>query len=340
MDRKYQIFVSSPQKDLKGERDAVVKSILRLGHIPVGMEMFNAADESSWKLITRYIDDSDFYIVVLAHRYGSLDGEVSFTEKEYDYAVEKGVPTFGFIIDTTAAWPGDRDDDDQGQREKLKKFKEKVARKQVDWWKTADQLSAQVIACMATQIPLASRPGWVRGSSLPGPAVADEISRLSRENAELRARIEFPRPPALAIRIIRARIWASNKLPLEGSANSTFIINSLDGRATTIPFDHILVTITGEGKEARMPVARFRNDEGQSSSDCVDLNGPATVHLDGERAALPEGILDGNKLRANWEFRQLGFEGSYRLSCDILKSQRGVNTFWGLGAPVNAEWSP
>lgn len=186
MDRKYQIFVSSPQKDLKYAREAVVKSILRLGHIPVGMEMFNAADDSSWKLITRYIDESDFYIVVLARRYGSLAGEISFTEKEYDYAIEKGVPTFGFIIDRSAAWPGELEDDDEVAREKLQKFKEKVALKQVDWWKSADELSAQVLACLATQIPLASRPGWVRGSTLSPAAVADELARLSEENARLR----------------------------------------------------------------------------------------------------------------------------------------------------------
>ena len=186
MDRKFQIFVSSPQRDLIKEREAVVKSILRLGHIPVGMEMFNAADESSWKLITRYIDDSDFYVVVLAHRYGSLAGEISFTEKEYDYAVEQGVPTFGFIIDRSAAWPADRDDDDPTGREKLQKFKEKVDRKHVAYWKSAEDLSAQVLACVAAEMPLIPRPGWVRGSLLQGPAVADEIARLSEENARLR----------------------------------------------------------------------------------------------------------------------------------------------------------
>ena len=42
---QHQIFVSSTYEDLKKERDQVIKAILEMGHIPVGMEMFSAADE-------------------------------------------------------------------------------------------------------------------------------------------------------------------------------------------------------------------------------------------------------------------------------------------------------
>ena len=45
MNVKYQIFVSSTYEDLKDERAEVIKACLNMGHIPVGMEMFNAADE-------------------------------------------------------------------------------------------------------------------------------------------------------------------------------------------------------------------------------------------------------------------------------------------------------
>ena len=45
MNVKYQIFVSSTYEDLKDERNEVIKACLNMGHIPVGMEMFNAAAE-------------------------------------------------------------------------------------------------------------------------------------------------------------------------------------------------------------------------------------------------------------------------------------------------------
>ncbi|EME0904200.1 DUF4062 domain-containing protein [Vibrio parahaemolyticus] len=63
---------------------------MEMGHIPVGMEMFSAADEEQWKIIQRQIDESDYYVVIAAHKYGSIAADgVSYTEKEYDYAVKK-----------------------------------------------------------------------------------------------------------------------------------------------------------------------------------------------------------------------------------------------------------
>jgi Domain of unknown function (DUF4062) len=61
-----------------------------MGHIPVGMEMFNAADEEQWQVITRTIDQCDYYVVIIAHCYGSTVEGISFTEKEYDYARRPG----------------------------------------------------------------------------------------------------------------------------------------------------------------------------------------------------------------------------------------------------------
>jgi hypothetical protein len=96
---KYQIFVSSTYEDLKEERDTAIKAILETGNIPVGMEMFSAGDEQQWELIKRQIEDCDYYVVIVAHRYGSMDGNISYTEKEYDFAVEKKIPILGFVID-------------------------------------------------------------------------------------------------------------------------------------------------------------------------------------------------------------------------------------------------
>ena len=56
MSAKFQVFVSSTFKDLHDERDLVIKAILEMGHIPVGMEMFSAADEEQWSVIKRQID--------------------------------------------------------------------------------------------------------------------------------------------------------------------------------------------------------------------------------------------------------------------------------------------
>lgn len=48
--KKLQVFVSSTYKDLIEERQTAVLSILSSGHIPAGMELFTAGDESQWNV--------------------------------------------------------------------------------------------------------------------------------------------------------------------------------------------------------------------------------------------------------------------------------------------------
>ncbi len=87
---KYQVFLSSTYSDLVEERDSIIKAILEMYHIPIGMEMFSAEDEDQWEIIRRTIEVSDYYILVLGLRYGSKTSEgISFTQKEYEYALEK-----------------------------------------------------------------------------------------------------------------------------------------------------------------------------------------------------------------------------------------------------------
>ena len=44
--KKLQVFVSSTFTDLIKEQQAAVEAILTSGHIPAGMELFTAGDES------------------------------------------------------------------------------------------------------------------------------------------------------------------------------------------------------------------------------------------------------------------------------------------------------
>jgi hypothetical protein len=61
MDKKYQIFVSSTFEDLKQEWRTVIEQILNLQHGPVGMELFQAGDESQWEYIQQRILECDYY---------------------------------------------------------------------------------------------------------------------------------------------------------------------------------------------------------------------------------------------------------------------------------------
>src|SRR5258708_3495251 len=97
-DIRDQVFVSSTFQDLIDERKKIMQALLELDCFPAGMEMFPAANEDAWKLITRTIERSDYYCVVLGGRYGSTDASgLSYTEHEYDLACKLGIPILAFL---------------------------------------------------------------------------------------------------------------------------------------------------------------------------------------------------------------------------------------------------
>lgn len=187
---KYQVFVSSTYDDLKNERSQVIKAILEMGHIPVGMEMFSAADEEQWKIISRQIDETDYYVVIVGNRYGSVTGGVSYTEKEYDYAISKGIPALGFMVDTSVEALAKHVDKEEKKIAALAKFKAKVKQRPVGFWKTADDLHGKVSIALMKAFNTTPRIGWTRATAIAGPEVTQELSRLSRENSDLRAQLE------------------------------------------------------------------------------------------------------------------------------------------------------
>lgn len=183
---KYQIFVSSTYEDLIPERDQVIKAILEMGHIPVGMEMFSAADEQQWEVIKKQIDQSDYYVVLIGHRYGSMDGDTSYTEKEYDYAASKKIPVLGFSLDRDVEWPQKWIENNNEIRKRLDKFRAKVTSKMISYWKTPDDLYGKCGIALMKAFSAYPREGWVRASEADTSQMTSEITRLSSENGKLR----------------------------------------------------------------------------------------------------------------------------------------------------------
>jgi len=100
MKKKLQIFVSSTYLDLREERQAAVEAILAAGHIPAGMELFAAGNDSQLATINRWIEDSDILMLILGGRYGTIEKNsgLSYIELEYRYACDKGIPVFAVVM--------------------------------------------------------------------------------------------------------------------------------------------------------------------------------------------------------------------------------------------------
>lgn len=185
---KYQIFVSSTYRDLIGAREKIIETILKLYHFPVGMEMFSADDDEQWEIIKDTIDMSDYYVLVIGHRYGSVTAEgVSYTEKEYDYAKSQNIPILAFIRNRDVATKPQERDEDICNIEKLNTFIGKAtSNKMCDFWINEDDLSTKVAIALPKIFRKNPRIGWVKANRAISPEVSEEIAKLSSENRELR----------------------------------------------------------------------------------------------------------------------------------------------------------
>ncbi|MBE9173002.1 DUF4062 domain-containing protein [Cyanobium sp. LEGE 06143] len=195
MDKRYQVFVSSTFIDLQEERRQVIQTVMELDCFPAGMELFPAADEEQWDFIRKVIDDCDYYILILGGRYGSLTDEgISYTGKEYDYAVEQGLPVLGFLHENPDEIPLARSEIDPETRQKLAQFRSKVASgRLVRFWKTADSLPGLVALSLNRTIKTYPRNGWLKATAFPSAETLAELNDLRKRLAQAQSELEEAR---------------------------------------------------------------------------------------------------------------------------------------------------
>ena len=167
MKKKYQVFVSSTYEDLKEERAAVTQCLLDNNCIPVGMEQFPASNMSQMEYIEKMLDDCDYYILIIGGRNGSLDDDgVGYTEKEYNYAQQKGIPVMAFVNLHPEKLPNEKCE--HANIEKFKAFRDRVrnAKKLVKGYSDIGDLKANVVTAVNAAIREYPGIGWVRATDL------------------------------------------------------------------------------------------------------------------------------------------------------------------------------
>lgn len=156
MEKRYQVFVSSTYADLKDERQRVTQTLMEMDCIPAGMELFPAADEEQWEFIKRVIDDCDYYLLIIGGRYGSVTADgISYTEKEYDYAISVGLKVLAFVHERPDDIPVGKSDIALELRAKLEAFRSKVSTNRlVKFWKAAAELPGMVALSLSKTMKL------------------------------------------------------------------------------------------------------------------------------------------------------------------------------------------
>ena len=197
MEKRYQVFVSSTYKDLLEARQEVMRVLLESDCIPAGMELFPAADDDQWTLIKRVIDECDYYIVIIAGRYGSIGPEEkSFTQLEYEYAVSRKKPVIAFLHEKPGKLPADHTEKDPEQVKKLEDFRSLAQRKAVRYWTTPADLGSVVSRSLVKLIKDKPATGWVKADSLPSQEATQEIRELKGQVAELKRTLKTVRTTA------------------------------------------------------------------------------------------------------------------------------------------------
>lgn len=190
MDKKYSVFVSSTYEDLKEERQEVVNTLLQMDCFPIGMEYFNASDHTQWEMIKSLIDESDYYVLIIAGRYGSVEptSGKSYTQMEYEYARMKGVPTIAFIHEH----PEDiaKKFVESEHVVELEQFKKEVQNHMVKYWTSAKELSGLVSTSLHAAFKTHPRVGWMRADEKSSNEQNKELLRLKEENEKLLNRIK------------------------------------------------------------------------------------------------------------------------------------------------------
>ena len=169
---KYQIFISSTSKDLKDARQSVIQKIWNMGHIPVGTELFKASDQKHWDYISQQINECDFLILIVSERYGSIDKRgKSYTQREYEFAIENGVPTIAFLLDPAARqnWPVETER--IKEIEALRELCSGEDGRLCKYWSDVNSLASATSDALMDLFEKVKRPGLVK----PEAAVMDRL---------------------------------------------------------------------------------------------------------------------------------------------------------------------
>jgi hypothetical protein len=239
----HKVFVSSTLEDLREERGEAQRSLLQLGCLPVGMELFPSADEETWDFIKRQIDGSDYYVLIIGGRYGSLAADgISFTEKEYDYARERGIPSIAFIHRQEELKAGKMEKNPESLP-KLEAFIKKVQKRPCSYFTSPHELAREIAFSYAHLRDAHPREGFIRANSaIDGVKYADLLERYSALEKRL-AEVEKP-----------SIDWAGKVIVVPGTSQTvelerlfpTIAFSIIDGRRSESEIRHAIAEYVKE----------------------------------------------------------------------------------------------
>lgn len=156
--------------------------------MPAGMELFPASTEQQW--IKKVIDESDYYIVIVAGRYGSIHPteKISYTEMEYRYAVSIGKPVLAFLHSNLETIISGKAEKSAFGRSKLLEFRKLCQTRLCKMWDSPADLGAKVSRSVTQLIKREPAIGWIRGDQ-GGSSLRLQLLEAKLEIEKLKANL-------------------------------------------------------------------------------------------------------------------------------------------------------
>ncbi len=145
---------------MKEERNEAINCLLDKELLPICMEHFTVPTNERFEFIKKRIDMSDVFVLLLGEEYGSCDENgISWTEREYDYAVEKKKDAIAIICKPLLELLNkDPSTYSESQRKQVA-FKKKVEYSR----DVSDEYSiTRILNTFLTDEILRKNPGWKR----------------------------------------------------------------------------------------------------------------------------------------------------------------------------------
>ena len=160
--------------------------------MPAGMELFPAVDDTAWQLIRDVIDASDYYVLIVGGRYGSMDeAGLGFTEKEYEHAVSTKKPVIALLHQKPDNLPRDKTETTEAVWKKLVAFRAKVEKRHTCvYWNSGEELKARLIVSLTAETKRHPAVGWVRADQVPDQTTLADILALRTRVAELESQLK------------------------------------------------------------------------------------------------------------------------------------------------------
>ena len=191
MVKKYFVFISSTQEDLKSERQELIRIVAEMGAVPITMDTFDITREEDQKIIRKAIEECDYFLNLTAHKGGTATGKTSALELEYSWAVKAGLSVLSLIISEKARWKDSKKEKTAAAKKALQVFKERLQTHTHDTWTNIGDLKAKALTLLSREMNINPRRGWVSSNQAVEPQVANELCRLLQENESLRRHVKL-----------------------------------------------------------------------------------------------------------------------------------------------------